>query len=241
MGIEGIKGGDRLRALVEMIPPGSRVADIGTDHALLPRILLDERRAAHCIATEITQAALERLKTRIGDHPLPANLELRAGDGLAPLGRSDRLDVLVLAGMGARTQVAILSSPRRSKLDNCRLVLQPQGEPAVVRRWLAANRYRIIAERLQEVRGFYHLTLAATPNHREPPPGHPVLAEADLMVAGPLLVRSGDPVVRKFWEFQLVRLRRLEAAGACGAGGRQATADRRQAERVLEALPADAL
>ncbi|MBD3867328.1 MAG: SAM-dependent methyltransferase [Acidobacteria bacterium] len=241
MGRGESNGGARLRALVDMIPEGSRVADIGTDHALLPRILLEERRAAHCIATEITPAALDRLQDRIGRFPLPATLELRAGDGLAPLLPSDRLDVLVLAGMGAGTQVAILSSPLRTGLGSCRLVLQPQGEPAVLRRWLAGNHYRIIAERLQEIRGFFHLTLAAIPHQRESPADHPVLFSEDLMAAGPLLVRSGDPVVRRFWEIQLHRLRRLEAAGARGAGGKQAAEDRQQAKRVLEALPTDAL
>ena len=236
-----MRGGDRIRVLADRIPAGSRVADIGTDHALLPRMLLGEGRATWCIATEITPAALGRLVSRIGDHPLPANFELRAGNGLAPLLPSDRLDVLVLAGMGAGTQVRILSCPHRAGLGNCRLVLQPQGEPAVLRRWLAGNGYRILEERLLRIRRSFHLTSAAIPADRPAPADHPHLSREDLLVAGPLLVRSGDPVVREYWEIQLGRLRLLEVQGLRGPAGRQAGEDRKQAERVLEALPADAL
>ncbi len=236
-----MRGGDRIRALVEMIPPGSRVADIGTDHALLPRILLEEGRATFCIATEINPDALNRRRTRIGDHPLPGSIEFRAGDGLAPLRPNDRLDVIVLAGIGARTQCRILSSPALAGLGAGRLVLQPQGDPAVLRRWLAGNRYRIAQERLLHLRGLFHLTLAAEPEDRTAPETDPDLTTADLMAAGPCLVRSGDPVVRKYWEFQLRRLLRLEAGDPGGPGGKQAVRDREQAERILETLPPDKL
>ena len=43
----------RLEAIASMVPHGSRVADIGTDHALLPRMLLSGGRAAHCIARDL--------------------------------------------------------------------------------------------------------------------------------------------------------------------------------------------
>ena len=236
-----MRGGDRIRALVEMIPPSSRVADIGTDHALLPRILLEEGRATFCVATEVSPAALNRLRTRIGDHPLPGSMEWRVGDGLAPLRPMDRLNVIVLAGLGARTQCRILSSPVLAGLGAGRLVLQPQGDPAVLRRWLAGNRYRIVEERLLHLREVFHLTLAAEPEDHQAPEIGPDLTTEDLMVAGPRLIRSGDPVVRKYWEIQLQRLQRLSAEGHGGPGGKQAVRDREQAERILEALPSDTL
>lgn len=231
----------RLRQLASFIPPGSRVADIGTDHALLPRILLGKGHASLCIATEVDRAALDRLRGRFGDRSLPDNLEFRAGDGLAPLKRADRLDVLVLAGMGAGTIVRILSSPRRAELGPCLLVLQPQGDPAVLRRWLAANGYRIRRERVQRIRSGFHLTLAAGPASGDPAPSHPDLNPEDLVAAGPLLVQSGDPLVRMYWERQFHRLLRLEQAGLSGPGGRQVSRDREQAERILRALPPDKL
>ena len=43
----------RLRTVAGLVPRAARVADIGTHHGLLPRILVDERCVEFCIATEL--------------------------------------------------------------------------------------------------------------------------------------------------------------------------------------------
>ena len=42
----------RLAAIADAIEPGSRVADVGTDHGKLPLWLAASGRAAYCLATE---------------------------------------------------------------------------------------------------------------------------------------------------------------------------------------------
>jgi tRNA A22 N-methylase len=146
-----------------------------------------------------------------------------------------------MAGIGARNQCRILSSPVLADLGIGRLILQPQGDPSLLRRWLDANRFRIVEENLLRIRGRFHLTLAAEPGEADKRSSERGLTDEDLFAAGPLLVRSGDPVVRKYWESQLKRLLRLEARRHAGPGGEQTVRNRKQAERILEALPPDTI
>ena len=57
--MESSKMSARLEAVASMVPRDSRVADIGTDHAILPRRLLSSGRAAHCIASDVKADCLK--------------------------------------------------------------------------------------------------------------------------------------------------------------------------------------
>jgi len=223
-----LKVGRRLGAIAEQVPYESRVVDIGSGHGLLPRILLASGRSSFCIATEPTW-------TRLGRIPRIDGLERRAGFGLSPLYAGDRLDVAVLAGMGARTIVKVLSCDRQAALGITRFVLQPQTEPAMLRRWLLDHELAIAEERLVEEGRRRYLVLSAEPRPGLRPPVHPRLSLDDLLEVGPRLVGSRDPVVRKEWEDRvrywtcLVR----RAPGECRPALRSRLA---QGERVLAAL-----
>ena len=162
----------RLAAVAELVPESARVADVGADHGRLALALLASGRVASCLATEATPARLARLAASVARHPLGSRLELRGGWGLGPLRIEDRLDCLVLAGMGGLKIAGILAGggPRRAggvgatvpgnrspgevdRLGVARLVLQPATEAAGLRRWLHANRLRLLDERLAFLHG----------------------------------------------------------------------------------------
>ncbi len=138
---------------------GSRVADVGTGHGKLPLRLLASGRAAHCVATERNPRLLTEARRRAVDR-LPG-VELRAGDGLAALHSADRIDVVVLAGMGSRKMIRILDDERLLRLAVRRLVLQPQCEAPLLRRWLAGQGFCIVAERYPVERGRSYVVMAA--------------------------------------------------------------------------------
>jgi len=143
-----------------LVPRGVRVADVGTGDARLPLRLRAGGRAAWCVASERSPQRTAAARRR-----LPAGgesgVELRTGDGLAPFGAEDRIDVLILAGMGARKMIRILEAGSPARLGLRRLVLQPQCEADRLRRWLAGHGYRIVAERLVVERRRPYVVLAA--------------------------------------------------------------------------------
>ena len=50
----------RLKAVVDMVTPGNRVADIGCDHAYSAIYLLKNKISPYVIAMDINQGPLER-------------------------------------------------------------------------------------------------------------------------------------------------------------------------------------
>ena len=148
----------RLDAVASLVPQGARVADVGTDHGLLPRALLESGRASYCLAIDKSPQVIRAARRTLAG--FDARLELRCGNGLAAIEERDRIDVLVLAGLGARTIVRILDDPRRLVLRPSRLVLQPQSEPGRLRRWLADVGLEVRGERLATDRGRRYLVLA---------------------------------------------------------------------------------
>jgi len=182
-----------------MVPRDSRVADIGTDHAILPRRLLSSGRAAHCIASDVKEDCLKDARGFPPGHPLAASLEIRQGEGLQVLRPEDRIDVVTIAGMGARSMIRLLEDEHRELLRLRRAVMQPQKDAPALRRWLAEHDYPIVAEQLVLEKGRYYFIMAAELKQREGTYRHPELSFDDLLEAGPILVRSGDPLVREFW------------------------------------------
>src|SRR5262245_3202668 len=226
---------DRLLAVAGMIPEGSRVADVASGHGLLARHLVETGRAAYCVATERDERRLRRVFRFGPDDPRAPRLSLRHGEGLSPLLPSDRLDVLVLAVLGGASIARILAAPRRGELGVLRLVLAPRTDAARHGRWLARNGMALVDERLALSAGRYYAILAAEPG--EPAaPAHPVLVPADLLEAGPCLVRRGDPLLRPLWEKEEARLASIVARAREGRGRDAALRRLALARRVLAAL-----
>ncbi|MCL2081226.1 MAG: class I SAM-dependent methyltransferase [Oscillospiraceae bacterium] len=127
----------RLLAIAGFVPYGSRVADIGADHARLS-VWLARRNGCRCIATDKSPGPLNTAKARIEAHGNPYGIEFRLGDGLDCVS-PDEVDVIVAAGMGGETVAGILRPWARDKL----CILQPNTHPERLEAFLAGNGYNI--------------------------------------------------------------------------------------------------
>ena len=219
-----------------MVPRGSVVADIGTDHGLLPHRLLASGRAVRCIASEPHASRLSKVRRFEPGEPREGTLSLRVGDGLTVLEPEDGVDVVVIAGLGGAAIARILDQPVRRELALRRLVLQPQTDPVVVRAWLVAHGFRHVEERIVLDRRRFYVLIAAEPGNERLT--HPALAAEDLLEAGPRLVRSKDTLVVLFWTRWLERHERILSRAHRGSARDEAVRQRDLARRVLAALPA---
>ena len=133
----------RLAAIAARVPAGSRLADIGTDHAYLPAYLLLEGTIPSAVASDVNRGPLDRGRETAGQAGVEEKIDFRLSDGLNGL-RENEADVIVIAGMGGELIVRILSEApwTREKL----LLLQPMTAQPELRRWLYGNGYRIEGE-----------------------------------------------------------------------------------------------
>ena len=138
----------RLNALAEMVDKGSRVADIGTDHAYLPIELMNENKVSYAIASDIAAGPLQNAKDDIVAAGFEDKIETRLGAGLSTITKTDKIDTVVIAGMGGKLMVQILDDALNNGFKFKNLVLEPNiGEPGV-RKWLIEHQYRILTEDL---------------------------------------------------------------------------------------------
>ncbi len=193
----------RLATIAALVPPGSRLADIGTDHAYLPVYLVSEGIVPSAVAGEVNQGPFRAAGEALDRVGLTDRIDLRFGDGLAVLAPGE-VDTAVIAGMGGPTIVEILDAcPEVTASLSC-LVLQPMLGGGVVRRWLAASGWHIVAEALVEEDGRLYEVIAAAPGAAEE-------YEEILYDIGPLLWGRRHPLLGTHVAALLAQARRVAA------------------------------
>lgn len=142
-----VKLNERLHVVTSFVKKGSVVADIGTDHALLPIYLLQQGISNSVIACDVKKGPLNRAKKAVEETGLTNQISCRLGDGLEPL-KEDEVDTIVIAGMGGETIVNILSSCQWTKNKNLRFIFQPMTHSEVLRSYLYQNGFCIEKEKV---------------------------------------------------------------------------------------------
>ena len=148
----------RLSAVAAYVPKGSRLADVGSDHAYLPLFLVEKGIIHFAVAGEVVQgpylSALNNV-ARAGKEKL---IQVRLANGLAAIEARDQIDVITIAGMGGRLIADILEADLAKLAGVRRLILQPNNREDELRIWLQEHGFQIVAENLvTENQKFYEI------------------------------------------------------------------------------------
>jgi hypothetical protein len=76
---------NRLKTVADMVPEGSKIADVGTDHGFVPIYLALSHRIEHAIAMDVRKGPLERATLHVEEYGLNDMIETRLSDGLEKL------------------------------------------------------------------------------------------------------------------------------------------------------------
>ena len=135
----------RLSLVASFVRKGSRVADIGTDHAYIPVYLVQTGVSPSAVAADLRKMPLENAKKTIEQYNLSSKISTVLSDGLDGIEKSC-CDDIVIAGMGGMLIAEILSKSNRIYDKRLRLVLQPMSHQEDVRKFLFENGFKIVEE-----------------------------------------------------------------------------------------------
>lgn len=152
--------GPRLKAAASFIRRGSVLADIGTDHALLPIYAVKNGLATRALATDVNRAPLMRAEANIQKYDVGAYVRciLTPGfDGLGSLGITDA----AICGMGGELIADIVSSAEFIRTEGFRLIIQPMTRLDAARRGILQAGFSIVSELTVFDEGKYYTVICA--------------------------------------------------------------------------------
>ena len=122
-----IKLTPRLRAVAELVPCGSCIADIGTDHAYVPISLIHDGRIKYAIAGDIHAGPAQRAREHIKREGLSTKIKVREGAGLSIL-EEDEVDGAVIAGRGGFVMLDVLNEGNAMSESGRGVILQQKND-----------------------------------------------------------------------------------------------------------------
>ena len=187
-----------MKAVAAMVTPGHVLADVGTDHGYVPIALVQRKKIPRAIAMDINKGPLQRACEHIAEFQLEEYIETRLSDGVNKL-EVGEVDSILIAGMGGELVIHILTDG----MDVCRsakeLILQPQSELEKVRQFLREKKFKIVDEDMVIEDGKYYPMMRVVPVEEDEFWGNiPEEAIRACYMYGPLLLKNGNPSLRKF-------------------------------------------
>ena len=152
--------GGRLSLCAGYVRRGSRLADIGTDHAYLPIALCESGQIPCALACDINPLPLASARENIARRGLSDRIAVRLCDGLSGVDE-DEVDDIVIAGMGGELIAAILEACGWIRSAEKQLILQPMTRHEALIRWLYANGFCIEQQGAAYDSGKYYTVLCA--------------------------------------------------------------------------------
>ena len=163
--------------MASMVTTGGILADIGTDHAYVPIALVQRQKIKGAIAMDINEGPLARAQEHIRAARLEEYIQTRLSDGAE----------------------ALLPNEAETLKSVSYLILQPQSEIHKVREYLRQHQYKIEDEDIVCEEGKYYPMMRAVKTEQDETWNRlndQTIAVCDIY--GPLLLRNGNPVLRRF-------------------------------------------
>lgn len=132
---------DRLQAVADMVPNGSKIVDVGTDHGYVPVYLVQNGICQNAIACDINSSPLKSCEYLVRETGLEDKIKCILSNGLDNV-PNDEYDTVILAGMGGELIADILS--RVENVTEKSFIINPMTHSEIVRKWLFDNKFEIL-------------------------------------------------------------------------------------------------
>jgi tRNA (adenine22-N1)-methyltransferase len=205
--------------VLQLLEPCKLLADVGTDHGLLPIHAVRRGLARHALAIDLREEPLQGARRNLERAGEGARVTPLRADGFSGLtGRG--VDAVVLAGLSGRTIERLCREAQLGLAELRQLVVQPNQGVETLRAWAHGAGLHLRDEAMVEEHGRAFVVCAFVPGTGQDPAYE--RTPAPLAVAfkvGPLLLARKDPVLRRYCEAQRKRLASLVCAGSRASSG----------------------
>lgn len=126
---------NRIKTIESLVPSGTRLLDIGSDHALLPISLYKKGIISGAVITDVNKGPLARSREQVAAlcPGLCTNAEFLLSDGFAAV-KQGNYDVAAICGMGGELIARIIADG--GEKAHCPLILQPMSQADKLRAYL---------------------------------------------------------------------------------------------------------
>lgn len=149
----------RLEACLQYTEGFVKLADIGTDHALLPIVAVQRGNVLNALAIDNKFGPYIQARTNILKYQVADKVKVLLGDGLEKI--DDEVDVVVISGMGGELIMKILSSYPHKNIK--RFILQPNNNVPFIRKQLELIQFQLVDELVLEDQGKIYELLVIEP------------------------------------------------------------------------------
>ncbi|WP_297813423.1 class I SAM-dependent methyltransferase [uncultured Finegoldia sp.] len=135
----------RLEEIINLVDKNSIVADIGTDHGIVPYELVKQNISKKVIASDISEKSLIKLKEKLEYLDNPEKIILNVSDGLSNL-KEYQVDTIIISGMGGNLIKDIIENDLKVAKSANTLILGANNSLSTLRKFLHQNSFEIIKE-----------------------------------------------------------------------------------------------
>lgn len=184
----------RMQAVADMVTVGNRVCDVGCDHGYVSIYLVQAGISPRVLAMDVNKGPLKRAEEHVKAYEKEAYIELRLSDGLCAY-KNGEADSLLCAGMGGRLLMKILEREPDKTESFRELILQPQSELKLFRKFLREKGYSILAENMILEDGKFYPMMKVSPKSMGT--GTEIQDEdtESMDLLGPYLLQNQNPVL----------------------------------------------
>lgn len=156
----------RLKKIAEMVQKGMIVADIGTDHAFLPVMLVRDGISNKVYACDIAEGPLQAAKETIEKARLSDHISTILCDGLNDV--PEDVNCIVIAGMGFVTASGILERGM-DRLDSMKqIIVEVNRDTVSMRKWISAHGFTIMDEVYVNERNHDYVSISFNTSQHKP-------------------------------------------------------------------------
>lgn len=151
----------RLDYITSLCSQYNSLVDVGTDHGFVPIKAIRDYNLSYAYALDINEGPLLNAKNNIAKEGLGDKIETILSDGLLSFDKN--VDAIVIAGMGGILIKKIIEASLDKALSSKALILSPNKEEALLRKFLINNGFVIEAEHILKEKGHYYEIIKAIP------------------------------------------------------------------------------